>query len=129
MAVEPSTVDSLHCCASSFMSGFLHGFVSKLGDKSIIQIRPAVVTDANQIATAHVDSIRSLGAKVYGPDVISAWRTPRDGERYRRAMGDRELFFLAISSDDNERLLRSLPIGSRRGSIEPRFTCAVMPRV
>jgi putative acetyltransferase len=71
----------------------------------VIQIRPAVLTDADQIAAAHVDSISSLGTKAYGADVISAWGAPRDGERYRRAMEDGELFFVAISSGDKQTVL------------------------
>jgi ribosomal protein S18 acetylase RimI-like enzyme len=70
-----------------------------------IQIRPAVLTDADSIAAVHVESIHSLGAKVYGADVISAWGAPRDGERYRRAMKGGELFFVAVSRDDRDWVL------------------------
>jgi putative acetyltransferase len=44
-----------------------------------------------------------LGARFYGPDVISAWSAPRDGEPYRRAMARGELFFVAVS--DRERVV------------------------
>jgi putative acetyltransferase len=62
-------------------------------------IRPAVPADADQIAAAHVDSIHSLGAKAYGPDVISIWGAPRDGERYRQRMESGERFFVAVASE------------------------------
>ncbi|MBV9223335.1 MAG: GNAT family N-acetyltransferase [Acidobacteriaceae bacterium] len=69
-------------------------------------IRSAALADADQIAAAHVDSIHSLGAKAYGPDIITAWGAPRDGERYRRAMESGELFFVATESDStDERVL------------------------
>lgn len=62
------------------------------------KIRAAALEDADQIAAAHVDSICSLGAKVYGPNVISVWGAPRDSERYRRAMEGGEHFFVAVNS-------------------------------
>ncbi len=71
----------------------------------VLQVRPATIADADEIAAAHVDSIHSIAAKVYRPDVISAWGAPRDGERYRRAMEAGELFFVAVSGHDTARVL------------------------
>lgn len=53
-----------------------------------------------------MDSIHSLGSKVYGLEVISVWGAPKDGEKYRWAMEGGELFFVAVSGEgDRERVL------------------------
>jgi GNAT superfamily N-acetyltransferase len=61
-------------------------------------IRRASPADADQIAAAHVDSIHSLGAKAYGPDVVSVWGAPKDVEHYRRTMESDQVFFVATDS-------------------------------
>ena len=63
-------------------------------------IRQASLADAEQIAVAHLDSIHSLGAKGYPPDVMSVWGAPRDGGRYRSAMEAGEVFFVAVTGRD-----------------------------
>jgi putative acetyltransferase len=60
-------------------------------------IRRASPADAEQIGAAHVDSIHSLGAKAYGPDVVAVWGAPKDVERYRRSMESAEVFFVAVA--------------------------------
>ena len=57
--------------------------------------------DAEQIGEAHVDSIHLLGAKAYGPDVVSVWGAPKDIERYRRSMESAEVFFVAVAASPN----------------------------
>jgi putative acetyltransferase len=65
------------------------------------RIRPAKPSDADQISEAHIDSIHSLGAKFYSPGIVSVWGAPRDGARYRRAMENGELFFIAVREEAN----------------------------
>jgi putative acetyltransferase len=60
-------------------------------------IRRASQADAEQIGEAHVDSIRSLGAQAYRPDVVAVWGAPKDIERYRRSMESAEVFFVAVT--------------------------------
>jgi putative acetyltransferase len=67
------------------------------GTGSRFTIRRALPVDAGQIGEAHVDSIHSLGAKAYGPDVVSVWGAPKDIERYRQSMESAEVFFVAVA--------------------------------
>lgn len=68
-------------------------------------IRPATPDDADAIAEAHMDSIRTLGPKAYPVDIVSAWGSPRDGSRYREAMKT-DSFFIAVSSETGRTCLR-----------------------
>ena len=63
-------------------------------------VRPATPEDAEQIADAHVQSIRSVGAEYYEPDVIVVWGAPRGGERYRCGMKKGDPHFVAVSDGD-----------------------------
>ena len=54
--------------------------------------------DAAQIADAHLDSIHSLGAKAYAPDVVAVWGAPRDIERYKSAMESDQVFYVAVAT-------------------------------
>jgi len=63
------------------------------------EIRLATPADADTIAAVHMDSIRTLGAQAYPPEVIAEWGEPRTGERYSQAMAKGELFFVAIAAD------------------------------
>jgi len=65
-------------------------------DASLLAVRPATIADADQIADVHVDSIHGLGAKAYDRDVVEVWGAPRDGQRYRTAIEQGELFFIAV---------------------------------
>jgi putative acetyltransferase len=67
-------------------------------------VRAAEPRDADALASVHVESIRTLGAKAYGPDVIDAWGGPRTGERYLSAM-DRERIFVAVEDGPDVRIL------------------------
>lgn len=70
-------------------------------------VRQADRADAEGIAAAHVDSIQSLGAHAYSPQVVAIWGAPRDGTRYRSAMAAGEVFFVA-TADGPEKLGESL---------------------
>jgi GNAT superfamily N-acetyltransferase len=59
-------------------------------------IRRAGLSDVNEIAAAHADSIRSLGSHYYEPDVVGAWSDGLEGPLYAQAMARGEVFFIAV---------------------------------
>jgi putative acetyltransferase len=67
-----------------------------------IQTRQAHPRDAEAIALAHLDSIRSIGPAFYPPDVIEAWSTGLTPDVYMRAMEGGEVFFVATGHIDGE---------------------------
>lgn len=64
----------------------------------LFTVRQAAAEDADAIAEAHLDSIHSLGARAYSPDVVAIWGAPRDGTRYRMAIAAGEVFFVACAA-------------------------------
>jgi putative acetyltransferase len=58
-------------------------------------VRKAESQDAEDLASVHIESIRTLGAQAYAPEVIDDWGRPRTGEHYRSAM-ERERIFVAL---------------------------------
>jgi putative acetyltransferase len=71
----------------------------------IFVIEPARLEDSDRIESVHVDSIRTLGAKAYGPEVIGEWSRLCAGARYRAAMARGERFFLAIEEGSEGKVL------------------------
>ncbi|MEM6991615.1 MAG: GNAT family N-acetyltransferase [Myxococcota bacterium] len=71
-----------------------------------IEVRLATAADAMGIAEAHMDSIATLGAVFYGPEIVQDWGRPRGGERYVEAMARGETFFVAV-----ERAPEALVVG------------------
>jgi len=69
---------------------------------SDIQTRRALPSDADAMAVAHRDSIRSLGPAYYPPNVVHDWQDNLTGDLYRRAMDGGEVFFIATATLDNE---------------------------
>lgn len=65
-----------------------------------IQIRRAGPDDAEAIALAHSDSIRSIGPAYYPPDVVEAWASGLTAEIYVNAMQGGEAFFIATGNLD-----------------------------
>jgi putative acetyltransferase len=63
-------------------------------------IRHAVLADVDDIAAAHLDSIRSLGARYYEADVVDAWCANVAGDLYANAMARGEIFFVAAGEID-----------------------------
>jgi putative acetyltransferase len=59
-------------------------------------IRRAGPADADEIAAAHLDSIRSLGALYYPAEIVSDWGARVKGDLYVNAMARGEVFFTAI---------------------------------
>lgn len=65
--------------------------------------RQAQPSDANDIAEAHRDSIRSIGPRFYPPNVVDDWCEGLTGDVYVRAMEGGEVFFIAIGEIDGTR--------------------------
>ena len=61
------------------------------------ETRRADASDADGIALAHRDSIRSLGAGFYPPSVVDDWAEGLTGDLYIRAMEGGEVFFIAVA--------------------------------
>ena len=64
------------------------------------RIRRAELTDVDNIAAAHLDSIRSLGARYYEADVVDAWSANVAGDLYANAIARGEIFFVAAGEID-----------------------------
>jgi putative acetyltransferase len=57
--------------------------------------RRAQSSDADDIAAAHLDSIRSIGPPFYSPDVVNDWAAGLTADLYVNAMRRGEVFFIA----------------------------------
>lgn len=69
---------------------------------SEVQTRRAHPKDAEAIALAHLDSIRSIGPAFYPPDVVEAWGLGLTPDIYVNAMEGGEAFFIATGHIDGE---------------------------
>ena len=87
------------------------------------QIRPAAPEDAEQIAEAHLDSIHTLGARVYASGIVAVWGSPRNGDRYRKSIEDGVPFFVAQSIANSR-----LPGFSAYGLAEGKHRTAIYVR-
>jgi putative acetyltransferase len=67
-----------------------------------IRTRRATPTDADDIALAHLDSIRSIGPAFYPPDVVEAWGSGLTPDIYLNAMAGGEAFFVATGIIDGQ---------------------------
>jgi putative acetyltransferase len=76
--------------------------IAALGD---VQTRRAHPEDAEAIALAHLDSIRSIGPTFYPPDVVEDWRAGISAAIYVKAMEDGEAFFIATGNIEGEPLV------------------------
>ena len=65
-----------------------------------VQTRRAGANDAEAIALAHLDSIRSIGPDFYAPHVVEAWGSGITPDLYIRAMAGGEAFFIATGELD-----------------------------
>jgi GNAT superfamily N-acetyltransferase len=68
-------------------------------------IRRADPSDADAIAAAHADSIRSLGAAYYSEADAAAWQDGLSGSLYVQAMKAGEVFFIATGVVDGTPLV------------------------
>jgi putative acetyltransferase len=50
----------------------------------------------DEIAAAHLDSIRSIGPRYYEAEVVSDWGARVTGELYAKAMAGGEVFYIAV---------------------------------
>jgi putative acetyltransferase len=67
-----------------------------------VQLRRADPNDAEAIALAHIDSIRSIGPAFYPPDVVEAWGAGLVPDIYVKAMEGGEAFFIATGHVDGQ---------------------------
>ena len=67
-----------------------------------VRTRRADAGDAEAIALAHADSIRSIGPGFYGADVVHAWGSGLTADLYIRAMAGGEAFFVATGELDGK---------------------------
>ena len=67
-----------------------------------IHLRRAHPTDAEALALAHLDSIRSIGPAFYPSGMIDAWSEGVTPDLYVNAMAGGEVFFVATGSIDGE---------------------------
>jgi ribosomal protein S18 acetylase RimI-like enzyme len=68
-------------------------------------IRRAEPGDVEAIAVAHLDSIRSIGARYYPPDIVNDWAARVTGVLYREAMARGEVFFIAVAGSGGPEVL------------------------
>jgi putative acetyltransferase len=66
------------------------------------EARLAQPSDADDIALAHRDSIRSIGPAFYPPDVVDDWQAGLTGDVYLKAMDRGEVFFIATENVDGK---------------------------
>jgi len=62
------------------------------------EIRRAIPADAEGIAAAHADSIRSIGPQFYPPETVHAWDSGLASELYVKAMASGEVFWIAVGA-------------------------------
>jgi ribosomal protein S18 acetylase RimI-like enzyme len=66
------------------------------------ETRRARRSDADDIAAAHRDSIRSIGPRFYPPSVVDAWSDGLTGDLYLKAIDDGEVFFVATGEIEGQ---------------------------
>jgi putative acetyltransferase len=69
------------------------------------ETRRAHPSDADDIALAHRDSIRSIGPTFYPPNVVDDWGEGVAGDLYLKAMKSGEVFFIAMGKVDGDVLV------------------------
>ena len=67
-----------------------------------VQTRRALPHDAEAIAQAHLDSIRSIGPAFYPTELVEAWGSGLTPAIYVRAMEGGEAFFIATGNLDGQ---------------------------
>ena len=86
-----------------------------------VALRQAYPQDAEDIALAHRDSIRSLGPAFYPPNVVDDWEEGLAADVYLKAMKGGEVFFIATGKVGQEALVLGFASdycieGSRHGT-------------
>jgi putative acetyltransferase len=70
-----------------------------------VRTRRATTSDAEAIAIAHADSIRSIGPQYYPPAVVDAWAAGLTADLYVTAMRRGEVFFVAVGTIEGEQAI------------------------
>lgn len=107
----------------------LNALVEHLGLTCMMEfeIRRANASDANDIAAAHLDSIRSIGALFYPAEVVNEWGAGLTGDLYVKAMERGEVFYIQLVSG---RSSRHLVLASRQWCLTIHSTrCRFAARV
>lgn len=86
-----------------------------------VETRRAHPSDADDIALAHRDSIRSIGPRFYPPSVVDDWEEGLTADVYLKAMDGGEVFFIATGKVDGTALVLGFASdycidGSRHGT-------------
>jgi len=68
----------------------------------MVELRRATPADAPAMATAHLDSIHSIGPAFYSAQLVDAWAAAVTPEMYVKAMAGGEVFFIAVAASDGE---------------------------
>jgi len=79
------------------------------------RIRQAVPADADDIAAAHIDSIRTIGPSYYTADVVSDWCARIQPRIYVDAMAGGEVFFIAAGPLDGKLIVLGFSSYRRNG--------------
>jgi putative acetyltransferase len=69
------------------------------------EVRRAVVADAGEIAAAHLDSIRSIGAHYYDAAIVDDWSAGIKSDLYVSAMAHGEAFYVAVRAAEKNEVL------------------------
>jgi hypothetical protein len=67
-----------------------------------VETRLASAADADGIAAAHLDSIRTIGARFYSPEVVEDWAARISSDRYVKAMENGETFYIAVGTENGK---------------------------
>ncbi len=90
------------------------------------EIRRASPADADNIAVAHGDSIRSIGALFYPAEIVNDWGAGLTGELYVKAMERGEVFYIAVGAIDGKPAV--LGFASHRVEAEQHRTAVYVRR-
>ena len=69
---------------------------------ALIETRKANPADAEVLLAAHLDSIHSIGARFYSPEIVDSWSAGLTSDLYVNAMEGGEVFFIAIGPINDE---------------------------
>jgi GNAT superfamily N-acetyltransferase len=69
--------------------------------RPLFEIRRAERSDVDAIASAHRDSIQSIGPAFYSPQIVHHWQEGVNRDLYLRAMEGGEVFFIAVADRDH----------------------------
>jgi len=68
-------------------------------------VRPAAENDGQRLADIHRESITTLGARAYPPEIVAEWVRPVAPQRYLDQMARGERYFLAESAGPGPEVL------------------------